>query len=257
MAEMWKSLQEGEDIAMTHRKTSPPDTHAPDMTRKDPDAWSTGDEPMTSAQRAYLQTLCDEAGEPMDDTLTKAEAAKRIDALQQQTGRGASGRRGADAPQPAHTGDAATTGNLTKDPEEWKTADEPMTAAQHSYLQTLCDEAGEPMDERLTKAQAAQRIDALQQKTGRGVDAHRAAQSRQPHQRYLETGTTSNRLKEPEAWTTGDEPMTAAQRSYLQTLSDEAGEAMDETLTKAQASERITALQQQTGRGPAGQAHAL
>jgi len=50
--------------------------------------------------------------------------------------------------------------------------------------------------------------------------------------------------------------MTAAQRSYLKTLSDEADEAMDDTLTKAQASERITALQQQTGRGTAGQAHA-
>jgi hypothetical protein len=43
--------------------------------------------------------------------------------------------------------------------------------------------------------------------------------------------------------------MTAAQHSYLKTLSEEAGEAMDETLTKAQASERIEALQQQTGRG--------
>jgi Protein of unknown function (DUF3072) len=50
--------------------------------------------------------------------------------------------------------------------------------------------------------------------------------------------------------------MTAPQRSYLKTLSDEAGEAMDDTLTKAQASERITALQQQTGRGAAGQARA-
>ena len=165
---MWKSLQKGEDIAMTHRKTSPPDTPAPDTTRKDPDAWSTGDEPMTSAQRAYLQTLCDETGEPMDDTLTKAEAAKRIDALQQQTGRGTSARRGADAPQSAHTGDAATTGHLTKDPEEWKTGDEPMTAAQHSYLQTLSDEAGEAMEETLTKAQASERITALQQQTGRG-----------------------------------------------------------------------------------------
>jgi hypothetical protein len=46
--------------------------------------------------------------------------------------------------------------------------------------------------------------------------------------------------------------MTAAQRSYLQTLSDEAGEGLDETLTKAQASARIAALQQQTGRGTAG-----
>jgi uncharacterized damage-inducible protein DinB len=59
--------------------------------------------------------------------------------------------------------------------------------------------------------------------------------------------------RDPDEWKTGDEPMTAAQRSYLHTLSDEAGEAMEETLTKAQASERITALQQQTGRGSAGQ----
>jgi hypothetical protein len=44
---------------------------------------------MTGAQRSYLQTLCDEAREPMDETFTKAEAAKRIEALQQQTGRGA------------------------------------------------------------------------------------------------------------------------------------------------------------------------
>jgi hypothetical protein len=149
-----------------------------------------------------------------------------------------------------------STGNARKDPEAWTTGNEPMTAAQHSYLQTLCDEAGEPMDETLTKAQAAQRIDVLQQKTGRGVDDQRAARARHPHQSRPETGVAGHTRKDPEAWTTGDEPMTAAQRSYLQTLSDEAGEAMDETLTKAQASERIAALQQQTGRGTAGQAYA-
>lgn len=149
-----------------------------------------------------------------------------------------------------------STGNARKDPEAWTTSDEPMTAAQHSYLKTLCDEAGEPMDETLTKAQAAQRINALQQKTGRGVDDQRVARARHSHQSRPETGAAGHPRKDPEAWTTGDEPMTAAQRSYLQTLSDEAGEAMEETLTKAQASERITALQQQTGRGPAGQAHA-
>jgi hypothetical protein len=43
---------------------------------------------MTDAQRSYLKTLSDEAGETMDDTLTKAEASKRIDELQQKTGRG-------------------------------------------------------------------------------------------------------------------------------------------------------------------------
>ncbi len=58
-------------------------------TIKDPDDWSTGSEPMTGAQRSYLKTLSDEAGEPLDDTLTKADASKRINELQQKTGRGA------------------------------------------------------------------------------------------------------------------------------------------------------------------------
>ena len=59
----------------------------------------------------------------------------------------------------------------------------------------------------------------------------------------------SNAVKDPDEWTTGDEPMTGAQRSYLKTLSDEAGEEFDENLTKANASKRIEELQQKTGRG--------
>ena len=55
---------------------------------KDPDDWTTGDEPMTGAQASYLQTLSQEAGEECDETLTKDEASKRIDELQQKTGRG-------------------------------------------------------------------------------------------------------------------------------------------------------------------------
>jgi hypothetical protein len=57
---------------------------------KDPDEWTTGDEPMTGAQASYLKTLSDQAGEPFDDSLTKAEASKRIDELQDKTGRGQS-----------------------------------------------------------------------------------------------------------------------------------------------------------------------
>ncbi len=52
------------------------------------DDWVTGDEPMTGAQMSYLKTLCEEAHEPFDDTLTKAQASKRIDELQARTGRG-------------------------------------------------------------------------------------------------------------------------------------------------------------------------
>jgi hypothetical protein len=60
--------------------------------------------------------------------------------------------------------------NTVKDPDEWTTGAEPMTGAQKSYLKTLSDEAGEPFDENLTKAEASKRIDELQQKTGRGMD---------------------------------------------------------------------------------------
>lgn len=60
--------------------------------------------------------------------------------------------------------------NTVKDPEEWVTGDEPMTGAQHSYLKTLSDEAGEKLDEKLTKAEASKKIEELQQKTGRGLE---------------------------------------------------------------------------------------
>ncbi len=58
--------------------------------------------------------------------------------------------------------------NVEKDPSEWVTGEEPMTGAQSSYLKTLSDQAGEPFDESITKAEASRRIDELQKKTGRG-----------------------------------------------------------------------------------------
>ncbi|MFL5613926.1 MAG: DUF3072 domain-containing protein [Gemmatimonadaceae bacterium] len=56
--------------------------------QKDPDQWVTGDESITGPQASYLHTLAQEAGEPVDDSLTKAEASKKIDELQEKTGRG-------------------------------------------------------------------------------------------------------------------------------------------------------------------------
>jgi hypothetical protein len=55
---------------------------------KDPEEWVTGDESMTGPQASYLKTLSQEAGEEFDPELTKAEASKRIDELQHETGRG-------------------------------------------------------------------------------------------------------------------------------------------------------------------------
>ena len=56
---------------------------------KDLDDWVTGDEPMTGPQQSYLHTLAQQAGEePPPDDLSKADASKAIDALQEKTGRG-------------------------------------------------------------------------------------------------------------------------------------------------------------------------
>lgn len=74
-------------------------------------------------------------------------------------------------PQPGETlgGDRPDPStSASKDPEQWVTGDEPMTGAQKSYLDTLAHEAGEELPADLTKAQASEHIDRLQQKTGRG-----------------------------------------------------------------------------------------
>jgi hypothetical protein len=64
------------------------DPHPASNTEKDPDDWVSGDEPMTGAQQSYLTTLSEEAKQPPpDESLTKAEASKRIDDLKTQLGR--------------------------------------------------------------------------------------------------------------------------------------------------------------------------
>ncbi|PTQ78937.1 Protein of unknown function (DUF3072) [Nitrosospira multiformis] len=65
--------------------------------------------------------------------------------------------------------DKAENSNMVKDPDDWTTGDEPMTGAQKSYLSTLSEEAGEEMNENLSKAEASKKIDELQHKTGRGL----------------------------------------------------------------------------------------
>ena len=69
-------------------KASDPDRSHSSNREKDPDDWTTGDEPMTGAQASYRKTLCEEADEAFDPDLSKAEASKRSDALRVKTGRG-------------------------------------------------------------------------------------------------------------------------------------------------------------------------
>jgi len=75
---------------MAERRADQPERDAGN-TRRDPDEWKTGDEPMTGAQQSYLETLADEAGEPAEG-LTKAEPSKKSDAPREGAGR--SGERG-------------------------------------------------------------------------------------------------------------------------------------------------------------------
>ena len=75
-------------------------------------------------------------------------------------------------------------------------------------------------------------------------------EDRQAENPKLDPDPGSNRLKDPDDWVTGHEPMTGAQASYLKTLSEEARDpdAFDPGLDKAEASKRIDHLKQEAGR---------
>ena len=63
-------------------------SHSTDNAEKDPDTWVSGEDPMTGAQASYLKTLSEQADDPdaFDETISKAEASKRIDALKAKVG---------------------------------------------------------------------------------------------------------------------------------------------------------------------------
>ena len=61
------------------------------------------------------------------------------------------------------------------------------------------------------------------------------------------TDTENGAIKDPAEWTTGDEPMTGAQESYVHTLARKAGEELPEEMTKAEASMKIDELREKTG----------
>jgi hypothetical protein len=62
---------------------------------------------------------------------------------------------------------------LQKDPDEWKTGDEPMTPSQRSYLETLARDSDEKVDENLTKAEASKLIDELRERSPRLAGDHK------------------------------------------------------------------------------------
>jgi hypothetical protein len=88
----------------------------------------------------------------------------------------------------------------------------------------------------------------MSQKSENG--AGRSAKDRENPKTNPDANGPSNQIKNPDDWVTGHEPMTGAQASYLKTLSEQAHdpEAFDPNLEKAEASKRIDALKQETGR---------
>lgn len=121
------------------------------------------------------------------------------------------------------------TSNLEKDPSTWATGQEPMTDAQKSYLHTLADGAGKQVDDHMTKGEASKKIDELRHQAGE-------------HHKSVDEAPVANVEKDPSTWVTGNEPMTEAQKSYLSTLSAEAGETLDESMSKGEASKKIEEL---------------
>ena len=81
-------------------------------------------------------------------------------------------RASADGPTLEHMSESKSTPDTDrgaeKDPSDWVTGDEPATGPQKSYLNTLAREAGEEVPEEISKAEASQKIDELQEETGRG-----------------------------------------------------------------------------------------
>ena len=117
-------------------------------TQRPPDEWVSGGEPMTEAQASFLKRLSEDAGEPFDPSLSKADASKRIDELRSRgagSSRPARRARGARAtPKPAASGDG-----------------ERMSDAQAAYLKELAEEEGGDFDPDLSKEEGARRIGEL------------------------------------------------------------------------------------------------
>lgn len=64
---------------------------------------------------------------------------------------------------------------LIKEPQEWKSGDDPATPSQLAYLETLSDQTGEDVPDGLTKAAASEKIDQLRAKAGLDDDRNAGA----------------------------------------------------------------------------------
>ena len=118
---------------------------------------------------------------------------------------------------------------LERPPEDWKSAGEPMTASQASFLERLSKDAGVEFDSSLSKAAASRRIDELLNKGKGEKSAARSAPSRRPR-------------KTAAARPAVEGGMSAAQSAYLKELAEEEGGDFQPDLTKEEGARRIGEL---------------
>jgi hypothetical protein len=119
---------------------------------------------------------------------------------------------------------------LERPPEEWKSAGEPMTESQASFLKRLSAEAGQEFDPSLSKAAASRRIDELLNR-GKGDSARPSPAKR-----------TRKAAASRPAKATAKGGMSEAQSAYLQELAEEEGGDFDPDLTKEEGARRIGEL---------------
>jgi hypothetical protein len=121
---------------------------------------------------------------------------------------------------------------LERPPEEWKSAGEPMTESQASFLKRLTADAGEEFDATLSKAAASRRIDELLNKGkagGSGASAPTRRARKSPTSRAARTKAPAGGMSE-------------AQSAYLQELAEEEGGEFDPDITKEEGARRIGEL---------------
>jgi hypothetical protein len=119
---------------------------------------------------------------------------------------------------------------LERPPEEWKSAGEPMTDSQASFLKRLSTDAGEEFDATLSKAAASRRIDELLNRGKSGSAA--STPTKRPRKA---AASRPAKAKVPGG-------MSEAQSAYLQELAEEEGGDFDPDLTKEEGARRIGEL---------------
>jgi hypothetical protein len=105
---------------------------------------------MTESQASFLKRLTSDAGEPFDQSLSKAAASRRIDELLS---------RGKGATRSSSGGGRRSRQGAAERKEQ--SGEELMSKAQAAYLKELAEEEGGDFDPDISKDEAARRIGEL------------------------------------------------------------------------------------------------